>query len=412
VARPRRLTTVLAAALLCVVLVAGCGGSGVPSDAVAVVDGAPISMASFNHWMQIAENSIQTTATGAHPPVPVPPDFTACVAYHKTNDPAPAKGQPAPTAASLKAQCQTAYTSGLQQTMPFLITADWLQGEAAEQKISVTPKTVAAQLKQIEAQQFPTPTALDQFLLQSGETNADLLFRVRVDALSNDIRTKVTNSAAKPTAAAIRAYYNSHKSTFGKPETRDLRVILVSKIVSANRVLALLKAGVSFAHLARQFSIDTTTKNSGGALIAQTQAGLEVNLGTAVFKAALHKVEGPIKTTLGYEIFVVQKITPGTQQSLAVATPTITTQLASTDQTSTLNSFVKKFNAKWISRTVCAKGYIVSDCKNAPKTSTTTTPTTTAPATQTTTPAATTTTPKTTTTKQTSTTSGSSGSSG
>jgi foldase protein PrsA len=405
VASPRRLTTVLAAALLCVALLAACGGTSVPSNAVAVVDGAPISTASFNHWMQIAENSIQTTATGAHPPVPVPPDFTACIAYHKTNDPAPAKGQAAPTTAALKSQCQTAYTSGLQQTMPFLITADWLQGEAAEQKVSVTAKTVAAQLKQIEAQQFPTPAALDEFLLQSGETNADLLFRVRVDALSNDIRTKVTNSAPKPTPAAIKTYYNSHKSNppLGKPETRDLRVILVSKLASANRVLALLKSGVSFAHLARQFSIDTTTKKSGGALLAQTQTGLEADLGTAVFKAALHKVQGPIKTTLGYEIFVVQKITPGSQQSLTAATPTITQTLTTTNQTNTLNAFVKRFNAKWISRTVCAKGYIVSDCKNAPKTSTTTsttptTATTTTPPATTTTPAATTTTPAATTT--------------
>jgi parvulin-like peptidyl-prolyl isomerase len=419
VARPRRLNTALAAALLSLVLIAGCGGDSVPSNAVAVVDGAPISKASFNHWMQIAENSIQTTATGAHPPVPVPPDFTACIAYHKTNDPAPAKGQAAPTTAALKSQCQTAYTSGLQQTMPFLITASWLQGEAADQKVSITPAAVAAQLKQIEAQQFPTPTALDEFLLQSGETNADLLFRVRVDALSNDIRTKVTNAGAKPTAAAIKAYYNAHKSTFGKPETRDLGVILVAKTVSANRVLALLKAGVSFAHLAKQFSIDTTTKNSGGALIGQTQAGLETNLGAAVFSAPLHKVEGPIKTTLGYEIFIVQKITPGSQLSLAAATPQITTQLTSTNQASVLNAFVKRFNAKWISRTVCAKGYIVADCKNNPKTSTTTTPTTAAPTTQTTTPAATTTAPATTTTtqktttiapaKKTSTSSGSSG---
>ena len=259
--------------------------------------------------------------------------------------------------------------------MPFLITADWLQGEAAEQKISVSPATVASQLKQIEAAQFPTPTALAQFLQASGESNADLLYRVRVDALSNDIRTKVTNSAAKVTPAAISAYYNSHKSAFGKPETRDLRVILVSTPAAASRVLAMLKSGASFARLAKQVSIDTTTKKSGGALLAQTQSGLEANLGTAVFKAPLHAVQGPVKTTLGYEIFIVQKITKGSQQTLAQATPTITSTLTTTNQNNAISAFVKTFNAKWISRTTCAKGYIVSDCKNAPKTSTTTTPT-------------------------------------
>jgi len=214
VATARRLLTVLAAALL-VALTAGCGGSSVPSNAVAVIDGTPISKSSFNHWMQVAENSLQTTAIGGHPQVPVPPDFKACIAYHKTSDPQPAKGQPAPTQAALKAECQQAYKSGLSQTMPFLITADWLQGEAAEQGIKVTDAKIATQLKQIEAAQFPTPAALAQFLQASGETNADLLFRVRVNALSNDIRTKVTNSAPKATPAAVAAYYNSHKSLFG-----------------------------------------------------------------------------------------------------------------------------------------------------------------------------------------------------
>jgi len=389
VARPSRSAAALLAAALSVVLLSACGGTSVPSNAVAVVDGSPITKASFNHWLQIAENSSATTATGAHAPLPVPPDFTACIAFHRTNDPKPAKGQPAPTTAALKTECQQAYTSGLQQTMPFLITADWLQGEAADQKITVSAATVASQLKQIEAAQFPTPTALAEFLQESGESNADLLFRVRVDALSNDIRTKVTNGAAKATPAAIAAYYNKHKSSYGKPETRDLRVILVAKPASATRVLALLKAGVSFTKLARQFSIDADSKKSGGALTGQTQAGLEVNLGTAVFKAPLHKVEGPIKTTLGYEIFKVQKITPGSQSTLAQETPSITTTLTTTNQNNTLNAFVKKFNAKWTALTTCAKGFVVTDCKNAPKTSTTTTA---APQTTTSAPPATTTT--------------------
>jgi foldase protein PrsA len=374
VARPPRFIPALVAGLLSIVLLAACGGTSVPSNSVAVVDGAPITKASFNHWMQIAENSLQTTAAATHPPVPVPPNYTACIAFHATSDPKPAAGQAAPTPAALKAECAQAYTSGLQQTMPFLITADWLQGEAAEQKITVTPATVASQLKQIEAAQFPTATALAQFLQASGESNTDLLYRVRVDALSNDIRTKVTNAAAKVTPAAIASYYASHKSTFGKPETRDLRVILVATPAVANRVLGLLKSGASFTTVARQFSTDTTTKKSGGALLAQTQSGLEASLGTAVFKAPLHATQGPVKTTLGYEIFRVQKITPGTQQTLAQATPTIMSTLTTTNQNNAISAFVKRFNAKWISRTTCAKGYIVSDCKNAPKTSTTTAP--------------------------------------
>jgi len=110
-------------------------------------------------------------------------------------------------------------------------------------------------------------------------------------------------------------------------------------------------------------------------------------LDAAIFGAPLGRLVGPVKTPFGYEIFRVQKITPATKQTLAQATPLIKQLLTAQRQGDTLTNFVKHFEAKWKSRTACAKGYVVTDCKNAPKkSSTTTTPAPTATTQQGTTP--------------------------
>jgi foldase protein PrsA len=384
VARPLRFAAALVAVVLCVVLVSACGSSGgVPSNDVAVVDGSPITIDALNHWIGIAVNSSATpTATVKRQPAPIPPDFTACVAYERANNPKPAKGQPAPTTASLKTECQQTYTGALNQVMFFLVTADWLQGETAADGIKVSASTVQSQLTQAEeatvAQgEFQSVPALLQYLAAIGETSQDELYRIKIAALSADLSNKAIAAAPKVTAAQISSYYTANKGMFGKPQTRNLRVVLVKKLVSANRVIALLHAGVSFPKVVKQFSIDPDTKSQGGVLDGQTLTGgsLEANLATAVFKAPLNAIEGPVKTSLGYEVFQVQKITPATQETLAQASATISSTLSQEYQKNTSAAFVKKFDAKWLKLTTCKAAYAVATtppiCTNAPKSTTT-----------------------------------------
>jgi foldase protein PrsA len=371
VARSSRFFLALCALVLSCGAITACGG-GVPSGAIATVGGVSISKAAFDHWMTVAQKSSATTPNAPLPPLDSP-KFTACVAYHQRTDPKPAKGQPNPTPAQLKTECQTAFNTGRDQVVPFLVTADWLQGEAADQGVKTSTAEVASMLKTIEAQRFPTPAALAQFLAQSGETNADLLYRVRIDTLSNKLRTKVTSAKVTVTPADIQAYYNKNPTQFGKPATRDIRLVLVKTAAQAQHLLALLHAGQPLAKLARQYSIDQATKTQGGALIGVKNGDEEPALNAAIFSAKLGQLVGPVKTTFGYELFKVGKITPGTTQPLAKASPLIKQEIIAQRQSATLASFVKRFEAKWKSRTTCASGYVVADCKNAPK-STTTTP--------------------------------------
>ena len=327
-----------------------------------------------------AEVAVAATAPGSLAPPLDSPNFTACVAFHQKNDPKPPKGTPNPTPASLKTTCQQAYTGALQQAAPFLITADWLQGEAADQNITLSAADAQKMLKTIEDQMFKTPAALQAFLAESGETNADLLYRVRIETLRNKLQTKITSAKTTVTPAQIAAYYKQNVTkSYSTPETRDLRVVLVKTNALALHVRALIQGGQSIGAVARKFSADPATKARGGALIGVKKGDEEAALDTAIFNAHVGQLVGPVKTSFGYEVFRLQKITPAKTQTLAQATPAIRQTLMTNAQQAALTAYGKHFQDKWMSRTLCAKGYIVAECKNAPKSKTSTTTTSTTP---------------------------------
>jgi Raf kinase inhibitor-like YbhB/YbcL family protein len=158
-------------ALAAVAALAGCGGATkttttlvttpgqAGSDAsatqastaatVATVERTPITKASFVHWLGV-------TAAVSH-------------AHSKA------------TRAALK-----------NQTLGFLITSQWVLAEAAHLGISVSEAEVHQRLHQVTAKQFPKAAQLKHYLNSIGETEADLLMRVKAELLESKISQHVT----------------------------------------------------------------------------------------------------------------------------------------------------------------------------------------------------------------------------
>ena len=363
-----RMFSALCAVFVSGLLFASCG-NGVPGNAVARVGDYVISKSLFNHWMQIAANSSagQVPGQAASTQVPQPPDFKACIAQKRSTAPKPAAGQPQPSDVQFKAQCQQQYQGLRDQVMQFLISSDWIQGESADQGIKVSAADAQKQLTAIKAQQFPTPAAFAKFLATSGMNMNDLLFRVRLDALSNKLRTKITKGKGTVTDAQIASYYAQNKSRFAQPERRDLRIVLAKTPAVAQAALKAIRSHQSFSTVAKKYSIDQASKSQGGVLLGVAKGQQEQALDTAVFAAKPGVLTGPVKTQFGYYVFRVQKITPASQQTLAQVSATIKQQLATMNQQTALTAFVKIFRKKWTSRTNCRTGFIVQSCKNAPK---------------------------------------------
>src|SRR4051795_1767411 len=347
-----------------------CGSDSVPGNAVAKVGDDSITKADFNHWMRVAAISSQGAQPGQAKTavqIPQPPDFAACVAQKQKTAPKPAKGQPKPTAAQFKAQCKQEYEGLRDQVLQFLISARWIQGEATDQDVKVSDAEVNKQFAQTKKQSFPKEKDYQKFLKDSGMTQEDILFRVKLDTLSNKLREKVTKGKDKVTDQQVAAYYNKNKQRFSQPERRDLRIVLTKDKAKADQARAAIASGQSFKTVAKKYSIDQASKSQGGVLLAVAKGQQEKALDTAVFKAKKGQLVGPVKTQFGYYVFKVQKITPASQQSLDQAKETIKQLLASQNQQKSLDTFVKDFRKKWKKKTNCRSGFVTQDCKNAPK---------------------------------------------
>jgi hypothetical protein len=143
--------------------------SATKTGAVALVVGAPISKASYEHWLAV-ERALGGTSNPSH------------------------------------------------QALAFLITSDWVLGEATARKIAVSETEVKQRFAQIKRQSFAKPGAFAKLLAKSGETEADLLARVKVELLESRIATQVAagKSGAQRTAriASFEKAFHSHWKSY------------------------------------------------------------------------------------------------------------------------------------------------------------------------------------------------------
>ena len=180
---------------------------------VAVIGSVVISRASFDHWVTVANDAGQASTGKAAPPVPVPPDYAACIASLR-KQPAHSGG----SAAALKALCAGSYRSLKNDVMNFLIQAIWIEGEANARSISVTAAQVDASYASQRRTSKPslvTAAELNAFLAKSGQTRRDLKWRTRLNLLATAIQRNANAKAKHVSAASISAYYAAHSSKFG-----------------------------------------------------------------------------------------------------------------------------------------------------------------------------------------------------
>jgi foldase protein PrsA len=285
-----------------------------------------------------------------------------------------AKGVPKPDPKALKSQCNQEYTGLRDQTLQFLISSQWLTQEAAKRKVTASDKEVQTTFQQQKKQSFPKDADYQKFLQTSGQSETDLLYRVKLSVLTNKLQQSIVKTKGTVTDTAIQTYYDKNKQRFAQPETRDLEVVLAAKKPKAQAALKAIKAGTKWAKVAKKYSSDDASKSQGGKLPGVTKGQQEKTFDAAIFSAQKGKVLGPIKTQFGFYVFRVTKITPAKQQTLVQVKTTIKNLLQSQGQQKALNDFVKDFQKRYKDMTNCAKGYVVEQCKNAPKKKTSTTP--------------------------------------
>src|SRR6266542_2228176 len=209
------------AMFLVVGILSSFGGVDTKKDVAKIEDVGSISKDTFNHWYQVVAKQPQPGQKKATPP----PALNG------------KQGQ------ALK-----------QQVMQFLVSADWIDGEAKERGLSATPAEVQKQFQQTKKQSFPNDKAYQKFLQTSGQTVQDLLFRVRLDVLSNKIRESVTKGVSDISESDIEDYYKKNEQQFTQPERRDLEVVLTKTEAKANQAKQEIDSGKKWGPVAKQLS--------------------------------------------------------------------------------------------------------------------------------------------------------------
>jgi foldase protein PrsA len=257
-----------------------------------------------------------------------------------------------------------------------LILARWVTGEADERGIVVTDRQIDEELQKVVQQQFGSQKAFEKFLKQSGFTPDEARDRIRLQLVSQEIQTDVIPQNIDVPQDQIKEYYEANKSQFETPESRDVRVVLTKTESEAAQAKAELEKDSSpkgWQAVAKKYSIDEATKNSGGLRQQVIEGQSEPTLDHEVFSSPQGELVGPFKGQSGYYVIQVETIAPATttpldcpadDKSCTPASSQIQQTLITAKQNQLAQTFQEDFTAKWRGRTFCADGYVIDRCSN------------------------------------------------
>jgi len=321
----RHLRPLVIVAVALALVAAGCGGgsSTVPSDAVAVVNGQPISKAQLDQLLNQAK-----------------------VTYKSQKRAFPKAGS-------------AEYAALQTQAITFLVQRSEFAQEADKMGIKVTDKQVEDRLNQIKKQYFKSdPKAYLKQLASQGLTDSQVRDDLRAQLVSEAIFAKVSGGV-KVTDQQIADYYSKNKSQYSQPQSRDVRHILVKNKALAEKLYTELRAnkGANFAALAKKYSQDPGSKNTGGKLTV-SKGQTVPPFDQAAFTLPTKAISTPIHTQYGWHIIqALSDVRPAKTTPLASVKESIRQQLLQTQKNAAMTAWVADAKKKYDKKTRYQVGY-------------------------------------------------------
>jgi len=306
--------------LLVAVLVAGCGSGGsasVSAGDVAVVGNQHITQGQFDSLV-----AQQKQSTGSTFPKQGTAEYEA-----------------------VKSRIVTALVQQAERT-----------ARAKADGINVTDKQVDARLTQLKKQYFngdekKYEAQLKKQHLTDTEVRADIRSQLVNEALVKEITKNV-----KVSDSDVHDYYLKNSQQYAKPQTRDVRHVLVKTQALANTVYAQLKSGSdkTWCSVAKKYSQDPGSKNNCGKLTVskgQTVPAFD----QVAFTEKTNVVHPPIhdKTYGWFVIEPVSNVHPRSVTPEKQVSATIKSQLEQQDKNQAITSWINN-----LSKSFCSGGKI------------------------------------------------------
>ena len=161
----------------------------------------------------------------------------------------------------------------------------------------------------------------------------------------------------QPTQQEIKAYYDAHQSEYQTPEQARSRHILITVPAGADAktdaaakakaddVLKQLKGGANFADLAKKYSDDPGSKDSGGELPLAQHGAMVPEFDKAIFSQKIGDI-AIVKSQFGYHIVQVEERKPAHSQDISEVLPTIQATLLREKAAGVQDSYAKQLTAE------------------------------------------------------------------
>ena len=229
--------------------------------------------------------------------------------------------------------------------------------EAEEMDIEVTDEEVDKRLDERRKETgLEDDAKYRKELAKQGLTDEQVREEIRARLISEKLYEAVT-STVKVTEADIKAYYDKNKAQFERPESREVRHILVKKQALADDIRAQLESGADFAKLAKQYSQDTSSADKGGKYTAVKGQSVE-EFDKFVFDAETGDLSQPVKTQFGYHVIeVLSDIKPKAVTPLAEVEQSIRDTLLREKQNEAMRKWVNDLDEKYADQIAYAAGF-------------------------------------------------------
>lgn len=219
------------------------------------------------------------------------------------------------------------------QSAEAIVLSTVLDHAAHDEGVTVEDKDARQALLQMVNGRFQGGmTGFAQTLATVGASENDVVNEMKRQQATSLVFEKVTaqqGAAGQVTDAEAHAYYDQHPREFQQPEARHLRNIVVSSEDEANQVLAQARGGADFVALAKQFSLDESTRDTGGDLGFVSQDQLEQPVAGPAFATPVGGVFGPAQSAHGWNVGQVLEARPALQQPYDQVRQQLTDQLTS-----------------------------------------------------------------------------------
>jgi parvulin-like peptidyl-prolyl isomerase len=185
---------------------------------------------------------------------------------------------------------------------------------ALDEEIEQVLLNQAARELGIEATDEELQAAVDEFRLHQGlysavDTTAWLeRTGIDLDDLEDLLAARIIGYKIRETVArgGVEKYFTENILSFESALLSHLVMAEEGEIRELKCEIA--EEGADFNRLAREYSIDETTRLAGGFMGSVARSALDPEAEAAVFGASAGEVVGPFKTDLGYHLIKIEKL--------------------------------------------------------------------------------------------------------